>query len=120
MGQVIQMLPHSRMTVCVTFNGSGENEVIVEDLPTGEPVFRASSRNDPATESRVWQAVNDSDRPRAYRILARRKDARVDPAHPWVNNADRLLFGNHVARVIGYENDGDEAFNDAVATVVWH
>jgi hypothetical protein len=113
------------MTVCVAFDAGGaagaENEVVVEDLPTGEPVFRASNRDGGnGREAKVWQAVNDTDQPKTYRIEARHKDGRLDPADPWVSCPDKLLFASPVARVIGYEGGRNEDAAGALATVVWH
>src|SRR4051794_15117218 len=113
MGQVLQVLPRGRMTVCVAFPGGpsssgggaaddGEREVIVEDIPTGQHLFRASSRG---PESRVWQTQNDTDQPKVFRILARHRSGEAaDEEAAWVFNSDRLLFANPVTRVIGYDD----------------
>jgi hypothetical protein len=105
------------MTVYVAFPAQREGEVLVEELESGASVFRAACE---AGEPRVWQTTNNTDRPVAYRILARHKMDNTAGSPSWVLSADQVLFTCDVTRVIGYRDGGGEDYRDAVATVVWH
>ena len=116
MGLVLRLLPHSAMTVSVAFCAADENEVVLEDLLEGKPLFRASSRGGtPCT----WEAVNRSDAVKEYLISSRHRHDAAS-GQPWLPCRDKVLLETPRTRVVGYEDGADENYTDAVATVVWH
>ena len=108
----IHVAPKRTFSILVAFMASKENEVVVMD----EKYNRLWSTNSEKDDARTWSELNNTSATKTYVI----RGLYLDPENPkagFVESRVHESYGGENSLIIGYEEDRDDDFNDAVASV---
>jgi hypothetical protein len=117
MSQYLPVPKGTRISIETSFHCANENLIVVKDYSNGVEVLNSNSH---MNSNRHWESpVNVNDTPTIYELRGYHKNTPPDGGEPWYESVERVIFANPVTKVVGYEDAGDNDFNDAVATVTW-
>ena len=106
----IHVAPSRSFSIFVAFMAAKENEVVVMD-DKFNPIWSTNSEQD---QPRKWAEKNDGSATKTYIVRGLYKEP---DGKDWLESRVHESFGGDNSLIIGYEEDRDDDFNDAVASV---